>query len=339
MPDRSPLLARLLDTGDFLLRLAYFAAGPSFLLVFAVDYPLTGAVLNIVLLLAILIARSLLPDVHLTRKLFGRAVRLEHYYRRHPAKPFLYYVVLPVLVPYWLFYRPARREIRLYRSFELGAIVIMLAPRAWDYFAHWRPAIPFRMFATVSGASLLLEAFIFFVFMVPITTTVVNFKLQGATKRLIALAVVAALSLAVGTVGLMQRKKHKVRSDVAMRMALRAGLYSKEARAAEEDALLRAHAALSPAPLPHATWASPILGAPRDAAEVALEKLFLPDEAAAFFLYTTKDAGGGDALVVYAISDNPKRRPSPWRALVIDEATGAARFTSEPHDLVDHALP
>lgn len=339
MSVRSPVLAKVLDAGDFFLRLAYFAAGPTFLLIFAVDFPLTGAVVNMSILLALLIARGLLPDVHLTRKLFGRAVRLEHYYRRHPPKPFVYYVFLPLLVPYWLFYRPARREIRLYRSFELGALVIMIAPRAYDYFKHWRPQIPFKMFATASAASLLLEAFVFFVFMVPITTTVVNFKLAGAKKRLAVLGLVALLSLAFGVVGLVQRKKHKVRSDVAMRMALRAQLYPKEARAAEEAALLAAGEAMGIGPLPKASVREPLTGPARDAAQPALEAFFQPDESAAFFLFVTKERGGEDALVLYAISDSPKRRPSPWRAMVTDPVSGATRFTSEAGEFGDKALP
>lgn len=339
-PGRVPIGAtRALAVAGFALRLGYFAVGPATLLILAVDMPLTGPVIGMALLIVLFLARELVPPGRVATRLLKRANSLSEYYRDEPPKPFLYYVFFPLLAPYWLFRPRARREVVLYKSFSLAALGLLLATRAYDYFTAWAPTLPFRLFFAESAASFVVELLAFFLIIFPLTSTVVTYEVSGARRRLWALGCVAAVSLVVGGVGIAHRKKHRVRSDVAMRMALRAQRSEPAAHAALEHALEDARTALPPGGLPRVKWSAPLDGEPLERAQATLEQFFRPDEAAAFFLFTTEDKAGHPALVLYAFSDG-RRRPAVWRALVEGESLPRTRhFTSSTAELVPHALP
>ncbi|MBL8743812.1 MAG: hypothetical protein JNK04_22035, partial [Myxococcales bacterium] len=241
------MLKTALAVKGFALRLAYFAIAPFLLVVVTVKLPVLGAIINLVIFLALLLASGLLPGVG-TARFFRRIWRLENYYREHPPKPFLYYVFFPLFAPYWLFVRRARREIFLYRKLSGASLFIMIGLKGLDYYRNWYPVIPFSKFASVAAGGLFLELLIFLIIIIPIGTTVVTYKLAGARRRLIVLGLAATVSLGVGIFGLWAAKRPQIRTDILHRMWLRAHLQPDGADRALELGLDRALAELPSSP-------------------------------------------------------------------------------------------
>lgn len=334
------MLKTALAVKGFALRLAYFAIAPFLLVVVTVKLPVLGAIINLVIFLVLLLASGLLPGVG-TARFFRRIWRLENYYREHPPKPFLYYVFFPLFAPYWLFVRRARREIFLYRKLSGASLFIMVGLKLLDYRNNWYPTIPFDKFAAVAAGSLFLELLIFLIIIIPIGTTVVTYKLAGAKRRLIALGVAATVSLAVGVIGLWAAKRPQVRTDILHRMWLRAQIQPTEANAALEHGLDHALAELpkSPNDVEISYRRKGIADKHELAARSELVPFFRPDEAAAFFLFVADTTQHERALVIVAQSDNAKRRPSVWRAAVVDADGKTVRYTSDLGDFDKGVIP
>jgi len=335
------MIKQALAVKGFALRLAYFAVAPFLLVFVAVKLPVMGAIVNLVIFLVLLFARGLLPGVG-TARLFRRIVRLENYYRERPPKPFLYYVFFPLFAPYWLFYRPARREIFLYRKLSGATLFVVCSLKLVDYFRNWSPVIPFDKFLSVSVAAIILEVIIFLVIIIPVGTTVVTYKLAFAKRRLIALGVAATLSLALGFVALYGAKRPQVRTDILARMWLRADLQPEPATAAMERALVRGLEKLPANPnemeLSRNRTRKAVADAPEVEARAELLTFFKPDEAAAFFLLVAATKTNERALVLVALSDK-KSHPSVWRACVVDAAGLPTRYTSERDDFDSGVIP
>ena len=55
------------------------------------------------------------------------ALAFESYYREQRPRRFAYYVAYPLLFPYWLYDREARREFWMFRGYTVGSFLILLA--------------------------------------------------------------------------------------------------------------------------------------------------------------------------------------------------------------------
>lgn len=322
----------------FVLRLAYFAFAPFVLAVVALKLPVTGAIVNLVLFLAIFFVRGLLPGVG-TQRLFRRIARLELYYEKHPPKPFLYYVFFPLFAPYWVLYPPARREIFHYRRLSGVGVGVFLGLKLLDYWRNWHPVIPFRAFAKVAALGILFELAVFTMFVMPLATTVVTYKRAGARRRLAVLFVAAFGSLGFSMIGKSLVKRDEVRLDVAIRRGLRVEHRPELANETLRRALVAAAATLEQ-PLenvPLGSRAHPIRGRTREAARAELGTFFRADEIPGFSVFMTRTTSERPALVLFAPSQS-KRRPSVWRALVFT-ADGAPEMVSERALFPDGTLP
>ena len=71
--------------------------------------------------------------------LLSEALAFEAHYRERMPRAFIYYVFYPLLFPYWLFVREARREFLMYRSYTLFGLLLLLASLVWQYFSAWAP--------------------------------------------------------------------------------------------------------------------------------------------------------------------------------------------------------
>ncbi len=333
-------MKKVLAVPGFALRLGYFAVVPFLLVIASVRLPVLGAIINLVVFLVLYLLRDLLPGVG-TQRLFRRFFRLENYYREHPPKPFLYYALFPLFAPYWLLYRPARREIFLYRRLSSLGLVIVCVVKGLDYYRNWQPAIPWNTFLNYALLALFLEFVVFMTMIIPIATTVATYRLAGARRRLMVLGATALLSLGFALVGVKAAKRPQVRSDVAARMWLRTDSHQEASARVLEAALTRA---LSELPKPAKEMAisnikKPIDGRPEESARRELASFYRPDEAAAFFLFLTETKANERALVLYAFGDNKKRRRSVWRALVVNDDGDAARFTADRDDFDARNIP
>jgi hypothetical protein len=66
-------------------------------------------------------------------------------------------VLYPVLFPYWLVDREARREFVLFKGFTLGSFGVLLLSVVSQYFAYWPPDLRFRDYLPVLGMTLAVE--------------------------------------------------------------------------------------------------------------------------------------------------------------------------------------
>src|SRR5262249_45816819 len=93
-----------LATLDFVLRVAFFLAVPFRLVSFAAVFSVTGALVNLGVMLLVFSARTLVRGkaerYPILRRILRRGLRFEAYYREYAPRPFLYYVVYPLLFPY-----------------------------------------------------------------------------------------------------------------------------------------------------------------------------------------------------------------------------------------------
>jgi len=57
--------------------------------------------------------------------LLKEAFAFESYYREQRPRPFAYYLVYPLLFPYWLVNREARQEFLMFRGYTLASFLIL----------------------------------------------------------------------------------------------------------------------------------------------------------------------------------------------------------------------
>src|SRR5437870_746305 len=120
---RSKAIAVPLAVFDFALRLAFFALAPAMIVAIWFMIPITGALVNIALALVVFFAGEWvrgLSDKHgFVGKILKRQLAFEEYYRSRKPRPFAYYVFYPLLFPYWLLNKEARREFLLFKGYTI----------------------------------------------------------------------------------------------------------------------------------------------------------------------------------------------------------------------------
>ena len=174
-------LARTRGVVDFLLRLAFFAAAPFASSSSPRSSPVSGALVQVGLGLGAFFAGEALrrwsSRSKLVRLALSSQLEFEAYYRAHPPRAFLYYVFYPLLAPYWLFAREARREFLLFKGYTLAsfALLVELAGGAVRAVLPPRGLTVTRLPAPSRAARSSVETAVVLMFLMPIVTSVVRF--------------------------------------------------------------------------------------------------------------------------------------------------------------------
>lgn len=313
---RAGALSTATDWAGVALRVAYFAVAPFFVALFALFFSVTPLFINLGLtFLVFFLAEYLRTHAHrgtLLRRLLRRQIALVNYYRERAPRPFLYYVLFPLMAPYWLVSRDARREFRLYRRFVFANLVLLVAFRAWEYQAVWSPDIPLKRFLALAANVLFLQLCFVILFAVPTVVTVIDCELRGRMRRLWLYGGVAALSSFVVVLG--YRSSHSVTAPIAVcaRARERTLAAPERARAAQRAALDAAEAHAGEGHRERRRVGEELLGPPRAAARAALETVYKPDEAACFRVFSLSE-DGDETLVLRA--EGPVKKTGPiWLA-------------------------
>lgn len=282
---------------DLGLRFGYLIAAPFVLVALSPVVPVLGiavstAVATVIALIGSERWRARTAGIPVVGRFLAGFAKLGDHYAEHPPRPLLYYIAYPLLAPYWLISRPARREFLLYRKLNAVALVVLLALGARDYYANWAPEISLGRFAQGAFATLVIQLLVTFALVMPIATTVIAFHRAGARCALTVALVLAALAagLAITVVARSDRPSWAATT----RLRLRAAAVPAAAQATLQRAL---------------ELAGPDLAARRPpvAARRELTTLWRPDEVRAFRFYRSLDGH----VLVYA---NLRRHPPVFLA-------------------------
>jgi len=302
-------------TLDFTLRLVFFATVPFLATIVATLFPMLGVVVNgAVTLLVFAFAEAMRERAErspLVKRAVARSLAFEAFYREHPPRPFLFYVFYPLLLPVVLVDAVARRELVLYRGLTGGGAAILVFAALFDFSEHWVPELGVAPFLEVWALLFLLQTLAMFVFLLPVSTTVVKLHSERRLPELWVLFGVAAISVGVAGFALVHKRGHIVSWVTTHRVALRTAARPDAARAAQlmalravvdEGAELRASTDAT-------GW---VEGDSADRAEAQLGTFYKPDEAYAFSLHALP-AGAPEVLVLQcwiALGG-----PPVWRAI------------------------
>jgi hypothetical protein len=325
--------SRLNSTLDFVVRIAFFAAAPFLLVLVAAVFPVTGALVQIAIGLAAFFAGEALRRVtsrsKLARVAFSSQLAFEAYYRAHPPRPFAYYVFYPLLFPYWLSVREARREFLLFKGYTLASFAFLLVSLGVQYVRFFPPELSVGEFLPIAGGTFLVETVVVLMFLMPIVTSVVQFHTQHAPRRLAALLLVGIASVSVAVVRLERRRDPVVSYATRQRVDLRTAAKPTAASQAQASALRAAWKAL-PKDKQDLDHDGKVQGDVLDAAQDALGGFYKNDEAHAFDLWYTRK--GKSALMVLYFEARGKNQPI-WLAM-----TGPGAITHDRKQLPQGAF-
>ena len=191
----SSSLASLADAADLVVRGLFFALAPFAIVRAAAFFPVTGTLVGAAAALLVAIgseaAATFAARSRLARLVFARGIALDAFYRERPPRPFLYYVFYPLLAPYWLLARDARREFLLFKGYTLGGVALLLATSAVEFYRSWQPELTARDYLPVFGVTLAVDAVLALSLVMPIATTVIGLHRSGRLTRLFVLLMVA----------------------------------------------------------------------------------------------------------------------------------------------------
>ena len=300
---------------DFVPRLAFFAAAP-FLLVFAAElFPVTGALVQVGIALVAFFAGEALRRVssrsRVVARLLSGQLEFDAYYRAHRPHPFLYYVFYPLLFPYWLSNPEARREFLLFKGYTLASFALLVVSLVAQYAQYFQPELKVADFLPIAAGTLLAEAVVVLMFLMPLVTSVVHFHLARAPGRLAALLAVAFVSVAVAVVRVERRRDPIVSFATRIRVGLRTKAKPAAAEHAQATALHAAWRAL-PKEKKDVDSDGKIEGDVLDAAHLALATFYKNDEAHAFDLWYSRTAKSA-VMVVYF--EARRSHPPIWLAM------------------------
>jgi hypothetical protein len=293
----------LLGGLEYALRLAFFAIVPSVVVVLAELVPMTAAILNIGLALAAFFFGEILRKHAEKRTWLGRILRrqlaFEEYYREHPPKPFLYYLAYPILLPYWLVNREARREFWLFKGYTLVTVLLVALSGAYRLFFVYGPELGPKDFVGPFLIGLVVESLAVLLLIMPMTTSVVALHQSGQRRRLVALLAVGLVSAAVAGARLALRHRTFPSLETRYRVGHRSLRNPQQAEQVIADAVKVAWKKRH-----EGGWGreddGTLAGPPLDAARHVLEKFYRPDEAAAFELWTSARKERPQLMVLYA---------------------------------------
>lgn len=218
---------------EYLLRLAFFAAAPFAIVRLAALFPVRGVLIDVAVALVIFAwgdkARRIAARSRVLKWLLGEALAFEDYYRVRPPRPFVYYLLYPLLFPYWLIARDARREFWVFRGYTLGGLFILLVSLGWQYFARFTPELGWREFLHQVWLSLLIEMLLALALLMPIATSFVWYHRLGQRWRRDILLAVALMGCSIALVGVLNRRDPIVSYATSERVTLRTKANKKKA--------------------------------------------------------------------------------------------------------------
>ncbi|MCC6522721.1 MAG: hypothetical protein IT373_08685, partial [Polyangiaceae bacterium] len=313
-----------LSVADFVFRLAYFLVIPVVLFFTSLVFPLTGAFVNMGLLVLYFLVNPLLRPLVARRPWLAKPLKkfmaFEAYYRENPPRTFAYYVFFPLLFPYWLLVKRPRREFLLFRGLSLVALLILIGLALLQYFTKWAPDIGFGAFAQAFGLIFLIQGFIVLTFLMPLATTVISYQHAGKTKRLVALFLAMTVATSAAVIAHAKRRHGTVPVMTVMRIGLRTAASPDKAAAA-----LRAgvEAAIQASQQGKGDQTSDlkadvaggveVVGPVLEAAQAGLATYYKADEAQGFLLAKIADPRAGVILALYAVDSAGK--PIIWLAV------------------------
>jgi hypothetical protein len=282
------------DPLDFLLRLAFFAIVPFVLVLVAAIFPVTGALAQVALGLAgVFTGEAVRRWASRRSKLVSMAVssqlELEAYYRRHPPRPFLYYVFYPLLAPYWLFEPEARREFLLFKGYTLASFALLALSLGAQFLISFPPELGLQSFMPIAVGTFGIETAVVLMFLMPIATSVVHYHQRREPKLLGVLLLVGIVSSGLAIARLERRRDPVVSFATRSRVRMRTAAKPKEAQGAQVAALHAAWKAL-PKERQDVDHDGKVEADVLDAAHEALMPFYKNDEASAFDLWYTRSA-------------------------------------------------
>jgi hypothetical protein len=300
---------------DFLARLAFFASAPFAIVLAAELFPVRGALIDVGLALLVFLlgeaARRSASRFRPIAFVLREALAFENYYRQQMPRRFAYYVAYPLLFPYWLYNREARREFWMFRGYTLGSFLILLASLGWQFFSSWRPQLGFRDFLPAVLISLGVETLLVLSLLMPIATTVVWYHGSFRRRRLLAILLVGALSTSYAMSRVLSHRDPIVSYLTRERVRLRTAAARRSAHRALQNAVEIAWRDLVKEK-GGVQGDGKVEGKALDDARAALESFYKHDEAFAFDLWASPRSRPR-VLVLYAQSH--RKRPPIWVAL------------------------
>jgi hypothetical protein len=274
---------------DFFLRLAFFSSAPVAIVFASELFPVRGALIDVGLALGLFAAGEAVQQwaskTRLIRELLKEALAFEVYYRSRPPRPFLYYVAYPLLFPYWLLNRDARREFLLFRGYTASGLTILLVSLSWQYFSTWAPELGLRQYLPYVLITLSVESLLALAFLMPIATTVVWYHSSHRRGRLVIVLLAGLISTSFVLFRVMSRRAPIVSFATRERVELRTQTSRRKAHRALLNAVRVAQKGM--ASVPAVEGDGKVLGAPLEQAATTLEQFYKPDEACAFNLWAS----------------------------------------------------
>jgi hypothetical protein len=300
---------------DFLLRLVFFATVPFMATFVATLFPMTGVLINIVLTLVVFAfseaVRARAERSRILKKVVTRQLAFEEYYRENPPRPFLFYVLYPLLLPYVLAKPLMRRELGLYRGFTGGSLVILILAAVFDFYRKWQPELSFSQFISVWIVLFFIQTLAMFIFLLPVSTTVVKLHTERRLKELWLLFAAAAISVAVAVGILLHKPGHIVSWVTNHRVRLRTNAFPDTAHVVQVKALraVNDNFAELKASVDAEGW---VEGDSAERAEEQLALFYKPDEAYAFSLHALPPSAPEVLVLQCWVIDGG---PPIWRAI------------------------
>lgn len=277
---------------DWLLRGAFFLAAPFVLVRVATLVPIAGILIDVGLAFATLVfgeaLRGRAGSNKVVRYVFDRGFAFEDFYRAEAPRGFWYYALYPLLFPYWLVNRKARREFLLFKGYTLVAMLVLVLTNAYSFFFRYRPELGFRDFVAPLILGLIVESTVVLGLLMPIVTTIFSLHRAGARSALRMLIAVGALSTAAGIARLVVRQAPLVSFETRHRVVLRT---QRASARAQESLALSVRAAREALVRDRGTVHEDgtVDGPPREVARRSLATFYRSDEAAAFDLWTSNE--------------------------------------------------
>jgi hypothetical protein len=301
--------------------------------------PMGGVMIDVVLLVGAFMGLEALRRHSERYPIVGRLIRrqvgFEAYYREHPPRNFAYYMAYPLLLPYVLVNREARRELGLYRGMSLLGIAVLCVLGVVDYLTVWAPEIAFTEFFGAFVATLLFQTLAMIGLLVPLAVTIVGYRIAGRRRAIAWLLAVAALSAGVTTLAIRSNETMNVPVEIVVRVRHRSEAAPARAEAAQAAALAGVWAELraGTAVVDEHGW---VLGATLGRARAALAEFYRDDEARAFSLHVWPTGGAPEGALLQC--HQPGDRPPVWLALT---AAGERVHDAErvPAGLLDAKMP
>jgi len=299
---------------NFVLRLSFFALAPVAIVFAAELFPVQGALIDVGLALGLFIAgeafQAWAQRTRFVRLFLREALAFESYYRSRPPRPFLYYLAYPLLFPYWLCNRDARREFLLFRGYTITGFLILLGSLGWQYYSAWAPELSLRQYAPYVLITLGVETLLALALLMPIATTVVWYHSSFRRGRLVVVLLAGLISTSIVFYRVASRRSPIVSFATRERVALRVQAAPRKAHKSLLNAVRAANKAVAKARTVEGD--GKVMGAPLEVAAAALDPFFKNDEAYAFSLWASPRRHP-NVLVIYF--EARRKRAPIWVAI------------------------